>query len=74
MTQGSARIIGGGKLSALLPYSGPHLEVFDLLGACDLDTSTFTIPFVAIAVRILVHPNDPFDAAALGALQDRLRV
>ena len=49
-------------------------RVFDQPGTYHLDTGTFATPFVAIAVRTLVDPNDPSDVAAVGALQDQLRV
>ena len=40
-------------------------RVFDRPGTYHLDTGTFATPFVAIAVRTLVDPNDPSDVAAV---------
>ena len=49
-------------------------RVFDRPGIYELDTGIFATPFVAIAVRTLVDPNNPRDLAAVGELQDQLHV
>ena len=49
-------------------------RVFDHPGTYELDTGTFATPFVAIAVRTLVDPNNPRDLAAVGELQDQLHL
>ena len=43
-------------------------------GKYDLGTREFDTPYVCIAARVLVDPNDPDDIAAVRALQDQFAV
>jgi hypothetical protein len=49
-------------------------KVFHEPGDHRLTVETFDSPYVAVAVRILVDPNDSADVKAVNALQDRLRI
>jgi hypothetical protein len=49
-------------VNAVLHHPGPH----------DLSIEQFDTPFVTVAVRVLVDPNDPSDVAEVVALQDQV--
>src|SRR5262249_22944316 len=46
--------------------------VFHDAGQYELTLARYDTPFVAVAVRTLVNPDDPGDVAAVAALQDQM--
>jgi hypothetical protein len=49
-------------------------RIFHKAGSYPLTVDEFDTPFVLIAARILVDPNDPADISAVAAIQDQFRV
>jgi hypothetical protein len=60
-------------ISAMIVNQDHYINrVFHSAGTYDLTVDEFDTPYVLLAVRILVNPEDPKDIAAVNALQDQI--
>jgi len=63
---------GGRYLSAMVVNQDHYInDVFHDAGTYELTTDRYDTPYVLVALRTLVDPNDPDDLANVVALQDR---
>jgi hypothetical protein len=65
---------GGDRYVSAMVVNQDHYinEVLHGPGPHELTVARFDTPFVLLAVRIMVDPNDPADVAAVHALQDQI--
>jgi hypothetical protein len=64
----------GGRYQSAMVVNGDHYieRIFHEAGDHELTVEQFGTPYVLVAVRTLVDPEDPTDVAAVNDLQDRL--
>ena len=66
---------GGRYLSAMIVNQDHYVDrIFHDAGSYRLTQAELGTPYVLVAVRTLVDPNDPADLAVVHALQDRLSI
>lgn len=76
ISQGATLTIpdGGERYLSVMVVNEDHYinRVFHEAGTYELTTREFDTPYVLLAARILVDPEDPADVAVVNALQDQL--